>query len=107
MGFASYGPNRSEKQRSRYQGELYAIYILNNYQQSGVGKDLLKAVGENFLADNINAMSVWVLANNPSRSFYEHFDAKVIESIQITRGEQDFEETAYGWEDLNQLLILP
>lgn len=104
VGFASYGSNRSEKQRSRYQGELYAIYILNHYQQTGVGKELLKTVVENFLADNIESMSVWVLANNPSRSFYEHFGAKVIESIQIKRGEQNLEEISYGWEDLNQLL---
>lgn len=43
VGFSSGGKERSGKYNG-YDGELYAIYILKEYQKQGIGKALIKPI---------------------------------------------------------------
>ncbi|MGK7937920.1 MAG: N-acetyltransferase family protein, partial [Xenococcaceae cyanobacterium] len=51
---------------SIYQGELYAIYILEAYQRQGIGKNLVKTMAEKLSQSGLNSMLVWVLEDNPA-----------------------------------------
>jgi ribosomal protein S18 acetylase RimI-like enzyme len=102
VGFACGGPNRSKV--SDYSGELYAIYILKNYQGVGIGKKLVTSLVMRMLQDGLPSMLVWVLADNPSRKFYEKLGGEFIKSQSIEIGDQRLEEVAYGWIDLRSLL---
>ncbi len=49
-------------------------------------------------------MTVWVLADNPFRRFYERLGGKLFCEKEIEIGEQKLLEVAYGWDDLGALL---
>jgi hypothetical protein len=48
-------------------------------------------------------MLVWVLADNPSRSFYEALGGELIGEQNVTIGGVDLREVAYGWPDISCL----
>ncbi|OQR56115.1 GNAT family N-acetyltransferase [Bacillus sp. CDB3] len=85
-------------------GELYAIYILQEYQGMKIGKRLFQALLSNCKKDNMQSLLVWVVANNPSKKFYEKYnpekiDTKFLEGLNV-------EEIAYAWRDMDRLYEL-
>jgi GNAT superfamily N-acetyltransferase len=79
VGFASDGPQR-EEQYPEYGGELYAAYLLREHQRKGLGRRLIGAVAEGLAAQGKRSMLAWVLAENPSRPFYEAGGGKLLGS---------------------------
>ena len=70
VGFAGGGPEREGN--PTYRGELYAIYLFEEYQRAGVGRRLVSAVARQLVADGFCSMLVWVLEDNrPACTFYE------------------------------------
>lgn len=70
VGFANCGPERGST--PTYRGELYAIYLLEEYQRMGIGHRLVSAVAQRLLVDGLSSMLLWVLEDNhPARRFYE------------------------------------
>lgn len=67
IGFANGGVEREEI--PDYQGELYAIYILENHQRRGIGGELVKVVATRLSQIGLDSMLVWVLADNPASIF--------------------------------------
>lgn len=102
VGFISGGPERTK--RFDYDGEIYNIYLLPEYQQKGLGGMLLKAFTEAVKSHGYTSLLVWVLTQNPSSRFYERFQAKPVGKEQTTIGEGSYQETAFGWESIDQLL---
>src|SRR5699024_4633864 len=74
IGFANGGKARS-KAYPEYEGELYAIYIIERFQQTGIGKRLFASVVECLKQMNMMSMIVYVLEDNTSRLFYERLGA--------------------------------
>jgi GNAT superfamily N-acetyltransferase len=101
IGFAWGGPERGG--HDAYKGELFAIYLLDEHQRQGVGKQLLFRVAKRFLQQGIQSMLVWVLADNPSRRFYETLGGQLVSEQKITIGGVDLLEVAYGWPDISYL----
>jgi L-amino acid N-acyltransferase YncA len=101
VGFAAGGPAREE--RPPYDGELYAIYLLDTQQRRGLGRRLTLAVTRQLLATGRRAMLVWVLADNPSRGFYAALGGQQIGSKVVEIGGIELEEVAYGWTELEEL----
>lgn len=99
VGFVSGGAERTG--RLGYEGELYAIYLLQLAQRQGLGTLLVQHFVRELRARGFGSMAVWVLAANPFRKFYEALGGKVVAEQQIERGGQSFTESAYGWQDLN------
>ena len=99
VGFAASGPERSGNEI--YQGELYAIYLLEAYQRQGVGQQLTRAVVNDLLLHGLSSILVWVLADNPSRAFYEALGGQYVAEQQITIGSAQLTEVAYGWRDIH------
>ncbi|EMK2593202.1 GNAT family N-acetyltransferase [Bacillus cereus] len=82
-------------------GELYAIYLLQQYQGMKIGQKLFQALLSDCINNDMQSLLVWVVTNNPSKKFYEKFnpekiDTKFLERVRV-------EETAYCWRDLNLL----
>ena len=101
VGFASGGPEREND--PVYKGELYAIYILDRYQQQGIGRRLTLAVVDGLAQGGLRSMLVWVLAENPSRRFYEVLGGQPVCTRSIAIGGVTLDEIAYGWTDITVL----
>jgi GNAT superfamily N-acetyltransferase len=104
VGFACGGTEREND--PDYKGELYAIYLLASYQKQGIGRTLTYTIAQDLLDAGIQSMLVWVLAQNPSRAFYESLGGQFLRDKAITIGGVTLTEVAYGWRDLNSLINL-
>jgi L-amino acid N-acyltransferase YncA len=103
VGFSSCGPQRDNKY-SQYRGELYAIYILKDYQRRGLGKLLVTPLIDEFLQQGIFTMTVIVLKDNNFRLFYEALGAKKIDTIDTEISGRRLSEFVYGWEDIRGIM---
>lgn len=102
VGFASGGPERSGD--PAFRGELYAIYVLPEFQRKGLGARLTLAVVDHLARTGLNSMLVWVLADNHSaRKFYERLGGRRVRTQSIEVGGVSLEEVAYGWQDIEVL----
>jgi len=101
VGFASGGPEGSAD--SDYKGELYNIYLLRSHQRRGLGSLLTAAVAGELKRRNFESMLVWVLADNPSRRFYEALGGEFLRTREIERGGKKLSEVAYGWKNIEAL----
>lgn len=98
VGFAAVGPEREGL--APFTGELYAIYLLKSAQGLGLGRALLTA-GEQKLTEIGHASWMcWVLADNPSRHFYEAMGGIAFSEKPIEIGGRQLIEVAYGWKQL-------
>lgn len=98
MAFAAAGPERTD--HPVYRGELYAIYVRNEYQGQGVGDALFKAVKKRLLDSGIDSLILWVLSDNPYRRFYDRQGGMVLESQPLEMDGLLCQITAYGWLDI-------
>ena len=101
VGFAACGPERTKD--PDYKGELYAIYVLKGEQQRGLGKLLVTAAARELRAAGLDSMIAWVLAENPSRLFYEAIGGTRVREKEIVIGEKKLLELGYGWNDLSKI----
>lgn len=103
IGFASFGPERTKKFCA--DGELYAIYLLGEYQGKQAGTKLfLTGVKELFKA-GFSSVLVWVLANNKNRQFYEKLQPVKAAEEYINIAGTHYVEIAYVWKDIKELII--
>lgn len=102
VGFSSGGKERTGKYK-KYDGELYAIYILKEYQGKGLGKELIQPIINDLKNSNINSMLVWVIEDNNARYFYESLGGIRIDSEMVEIAEKKVKEIAYGWEDIDTI----
>lgn len=87
-----------------YAGEVYTLYVAQDWQGYGIGRQLLTAMFRWLHESGIPDCVIWVLANNPSRFFYERMGGhRVAEREQVFAGEM-LTEAAYGWSDLEAWL---
>lgn len=102
VGFAAGGYERTH--RYVYKGELFAIYILQEYQHQGIGRKLVATIASQLSKLNLNSMLVWVLGDNSACRFYEVLGGKKIEEQQTNRAGVLLKQIAYGWTDITMLL---
>ncbi|WAA13165.1 GNAT family N-acetyltransferase [Fervidibacillus halotolerans] len=103
IGFISGGKKRLE-QYEGYDGELYAIYLLQQYQKRGIGKELVNMLAKDFLKMGFKGMIVLVLEENPSKYFYESLGGVRIGKEITMIGKQRLHSFVYGWKNLSVLL---
>lgn len=103
VGFANAGADRSHD--PIYRGELNALYILPAYQQQGLGRQLMSAVGDRLAQMGFTSMQVWVLSDNPACKFYASLGGQRLQEKAIVIGGKSLVEVAYGWLDTAHLNI--
>lgn len=101
LGFISGGKERTK--RFGYDGEIYAIYVLEEYHNKGIGKELMQSFVQYMKENEYQTLLVWVLTQNKHKSFYERYGAAPVEAEQVTIGTGTYEETAYGWSNMGEL----
>jgi GNAT superfamily N-acetyltransferase len=102
VGFASGGPVRDTD--SDYTSELYAIYLLQDYQRHGLGRQLIATVVQQLTRAGMPSLLVWVLADNPARRFYETLGGQYVYDKQVSIGNAQLVEVAYGWRNARLLV---
>ncbi|MFB8793772.1 MAG: GNAT family N-acetyltransferase [Microcoleus sp.] len=98
VGFAAGGRERMGKYM--YQGELFAIYILEEYQRQGIGRKLVGCVAAKLADLDLNSLLVWVLGDNSACRFYEVLGGEKVDELQTSRAGVILKEIAYGWTDI-------
>lgn len=98
VGFSCGGRNRNEEYL--HDGELYAIYLLKEFQGIGIGKSLFNSVVETLKNNGCSSMMLWVLKDNPSLGFYSSQGGQQVGQKKITIGTDDLVEIAIGWESI-------
>ena len=102
VGFASAGPEREGN--PTYRAELYAIYLLQEHQNRGLGRRLVSTIARSLSANGFNSMLLWVLEDNhPACRFYESHGGKRIGKRTVTFGGAHLQEVSYGWTDITAL----
>jgi GNAT superfamily N-acetyltransferase len=105
VGFASGGAERSGD--TGYTGELYALYLLAQYQRQRIGRQLVITLVDRLMQEGMTALLLWVLAENPSRKFYERLGGQLVYEKTVTIGGVPLIEVAYGWRDAHTIIEQP
>ena len=100
VGFANGGHARPTN--LPYDGEGYTLYVLPEHQGAGNGRRLLGALLSALSAAGCRSALVWVLAENPSRFFYEAMGGTLIATREEPFHGVVLSECAYGWPDLGR-----
>jgi ribosomal protein S18 acetylase RimI-like enzyme len=102
VGFASGGRERAGE--GGYEGELYAIYVLDAAQRRGFGRELVRSMVGGLRELGLTNMIIWVLRDNrPAREFYERLGGIYVRAQPITIGSATLEEVSYGWRRLDDV----
>jgi ribosomal protein S18 acetylase RimI-like enzyme len=89
-----------------FDGELYAIYLLPDYQRFGYGRVLLRTMAQCLFAEGYRAMLLWVLKDNlPARAFYERVGGQFVQEKDFSIDNQPLKEVGYGWHDLSKFMV--
>lgn len=95
VGIALGGPEQTGN--PVYDGEVYVLYVLPDYQGRGIGRGLLSACARELLGKQIDNLLIWVLARNPYRRFYERAGGKPARRKVIIIAGTHLMEVGYGW----------
>lgn len=102
VGFCDGGKERSHPESGL--GELYAIYILKEFQKQGTGRLLFHEAVESLLLSGMKSMVVWVLDKSPYRKFYESLHGTLQPGVKrLEVAGQTLQLVSYRWDDLNSL----
>ena len=84
-------------------GEIYLLYVDQDWQNRGVGRSLLCAALRGLRAGGYSRAMLWVLSGNPSRFFYEAVGGVRTAERTERLWSTDLKETGYIWSDLSEV----
>jgi GNAT superfamily N-acetyltransferase len=102
FGFVCGGKLRD--QIDEFDAELYAIYLLQEKQKHGVGRELTRQLASILYDKGFRSLIVWVLEKNPAVEFYRHLAGAHVATKQIEIGGVQLTEVAFGWRSFSALL---
>jgi ribosomal protein S18 acetylase RimI-like enzyme len=96
LGFSTFGEVDSLEDKSKYDCELYALYVKPENKGQGIGKQLLDYVRNYFKNNNKKNMILFCLKDNlPSRKFYVKNGGIETEEIDKQIGSKKLKEIGY------------
>lgn len=98
VGFISYGKNRDMGEDNL--GEIYAIYILEEFHKKGIGKKLLSYAKDDLKEKGYSSLVIWTLEENKNREFYEKIGGKEFSNRQIDIFGQKIKEIGYLYKNI-------
>lgn len=102
VGFINGGLARDNL--ATYEGEIYALYILEAYQRRGIGRSLLQVIASRLSQSGLTSIMIWVLEGNPASQFYQALNGRRIDRKLIKINGVEVAEIAYGWNDTQALI---
>ncbi len=109
VGFGSCGPARDLPDAldnpDLSVGEVYTLYVEPDFQNRGLGRLLLAALFRQLQADRCDIAVLWMLAENPTRFFYEGLGGEKVGERVDTLAGTEVDEIAYAWRDLARPLV--
>ncbi|WP_379147771.1 GNAT family N-acetyltransferase [Paenibacillus sp. sgz500992] len=102
IGFADGG--KRETNTVENSGDLTSIYVLEQYQGLGIGRQLLRILFLQFEKLSINRVFVEVLEGNKSRYFYEAFGAEWIQTEKVKIAGSELNLLVYEWKGIGSVL---
>jgi ribosomal protein S18 acetylase RimI-like enzyme len=100
VGIAMCG--QAEGQERSGVGQVYVLYVLPEFQRRRVGHALMQACGRHLVERGMTFLIVWVLKDNPYRSFYERLGGVLAGEKQVEIGNASLLEVAYEWTDIRE-----
>lgn len=104
VGMASGGRAR---RGSGFAAEVFTLYVLPDFHGAGIGRGILANIFRSFRAAGLNSATIWVLAPNPARFFYEAVGGERIGEREERLWGANLPEIGYGWRDLGAALKGP
>lgn len=102
VGFADCGKRHSNQ--IDHSGDITSIYILEEYQGQGIGKQLMQQLFIQCKKLGFNRVFVEVLEDNKTRFFYEYYGAKLRKTEKIIIGGTDLNLLVYEWDCISKAL---
>ena len=99
VGFISGGPSRTDALDS--DAEIYALYLLEDYQRQGIGRKLLENAFQEMREYGYETAFVWVLKDNPAVNFYKKTGGEVIKEEVVEIEGEKYKEMALEWKDIS------
>lgn len=104
IGFGSCGPSRPYG--LPYLGEVFTLYVAEDWQGRGIGRALIRALFADLVARGKRDAVIWVLSANPSRFFYEAVGGSAVAERKEVFAGTLLDETGYAWPDLESWLAI-
>ena len=98
IGFVAGGPLRHRD--PRFQAEISSLYVLAEHQRGSHGRRLFMAASNRLAQHGLQGLFVWVLADNPARTFYEKLGGEVVSETVRDFAGKPLKELGYGWKDI-------
>lgn len=95
IGFACGSKSRSKE--LSFEAEIQAIYILNEFRRSGVGKLLVESFIKKLQKKGYNSCVAWVLAENSATNFYKSLGGIFAATKTINIAEKNHLAEAWGF----------
>lgn len=105
IGFAT-ALGKQTTDKLEHEGHLTSIYLLDEHQGKGIGKQLLKEVFRYFIRLSIRTVYVAVLEENPTKYFYEKYGAELAETVEIHIGGKALQEHIFVWRNLEEINLI-
>jgi ribosomal protein S18 acetylase RimI-like enzyme len=97
LGFGSCGACRGEP---NFTAEVFTLYVAPDWQNQGIGRQLLLAMFRRLFAKGHGSVVIWVLRENPARFFYQRLGGKEVRRKLLPFNGMQVPATGYGWRDL-------
>lgn len=99
VGMISGGRDTSGK----YDCEIVAIYIENEYQKCGFGRRLFLENIRQYKHQGYKTMIIWTFETNKDRQFYERMGGIATENQTYNIGDEELLLVGFVWEDINKI----
>jgi GNAT superfamily N-acetyltransferase len=114
VGFVGFGPARVRDRPATgpFAGEaeakvaeVYTLYVLPDFQERGIGRQLLAAVFATLVEKRCTCCFLWALRDNHARYFYERVGGKLVAERRESQWGRRTDQVCYGWPDLAQVTV--
>ncbi len=85
-------------------GEVETLYVLDDWRERGVGRSLMQAAARALRELSCRSLFLWVLAENPSRWFYERLDGRPALRSTTRVGGAAVPQVAIVWDPIERLI---
>jgi ribosomal protein S18 acetylase RimI-like enzyme len=88
-----------------FDSELVAMHVRQTFQRQGIGRGLMAKMAEQLQERGCASLMLWVLEQNPARSFYEKMGGQMVgkQEAELEEGVSAV-EVAYGWRNIGELV---